>query len=179
MGFFDFKGTPATCPACGSRRAARLLWKTKCPNPNCRNFDSAHAELANQNRIENKDAVSVFPHLRGDFVPGSNAIRIRYENFRGDHLNYLADAQGAYRTGEHLVIRVAPTGRRIAFQFASILNRGEVERSLPTVAQAGSSRGNQPLPDADERRILNHHLRRGTSSPRFIEVRQKFPDYQP
>ncbi len=171
MGLLDFKGSRAVCPECGSRRAKKSLWRTRCVNPNCSHFDAEYAAQANANRIENKDAVAVFPHLQGNFTPGIRAIRIRYENHRGDLLNYLADTQGAYHSGEFVLFRVAPTGRRIAFRLASILNRSEVEQVI--AAEAAKN-----LPNADQRRILNYHLRRGTSSPRFVEVRQKYPDFQ-
>lgn len=171
MVLLDLKGSPATCPECGSRRARKFLWKTKCVNANCSRFDAEYAVQANANRIENKNAAVVFPHLQGNFTPGTRAIRIRYENHRGDLLNYLADAEGAYQNGEFVLFRAAPTGRRLAFRLSSIVNRGEVEQVIASAAAKNP-------PNADERRILNFHLRRGTSSPRFVEVRQKFPDYQ-
>ncbi len=172
MGWLDSKGSLVICPACGARRAKKLLWKIRCVNSGCRYFDSEYAAEADLNRIRNKDAVQVFPNLKGTFSPGSGAIRVRYENFRGDQLNYLADAQGAYRAGEFLVMRVAPTGKHIAFRLAYIQNRSEVEGSLPSDIQ-------ENLPTANERRILNFHLKRGSQSPRFLQVRQKFPNYQP
>jgi len=172
MGFLDRKGTPIACPECGSRRARKVFWKIKCLNANCSRFDSAYAAEAGQNYAVNRDAASVFPQLQGTFSPGSGAIRIQYENFRGDHLTYLGDPEGAYRAGDHLVIRVAPTGRHISFRMSYILNRKEVEESLAAGSETST-------PDANERRILNFHLRRGTTSPRFAEIRQRYPDYQP
>src|SRR5437899_559301 len=104
MGFLDSLGSLFTCPACGARRARKLLWKVKCRNPNCRKYDAEYAANADQNIIRNKDAVAIFPHLKGAFSPGPGAIRIRYENFRGDQLNYLADTDDAYRAGEFVVL---------------------------------------------------------------------------
>ncbi len=65
-------------------------------------------------------------------------------------------------------MKVAPTGQRIALRLTSILNRSEVEASMP------SDIG----PNRDERRILNFHLRRGSTSKLFEEIRAKFPDYR-
>jgi hypothetical protein len=172
MGLFDSWGSPVACPACGTRRANKFLWKLKCRNPNCQNYDSEYAATADQNIIRNKDAAAVFPHLKGTFTPGTGSIRIRYENFRGDQLNYLADTQDAYRTGEFVVLRVAPTGRRIAFRLSSIQNRGELEARITT-------QDAKAAPNVQERRILNFHLRRGSTSKLFTEVREKYPDYRP
>lgn len=172
MGFLDSWGSLVACPACGTKRANKFLWKIKCRNPNCQNYDSEFAATVDQNIIRNKDAAEVFPHLKGTFTPGASAIRIRYENFRGDQLNYLADTEDAYRTGEFVVMRVAPTGRRIAFRLSSIQNRSEVESNL-------ASQVKENAPNVQERRILNFHLRRGSTSRLFVEVRQKYPDYRP
>jgi len=172
MGFLDSWGSLAACPACGTRRANKFLWKIRCRNPNCQNYDSEYAAQADQNIIRNKDAAAVFPHLKGAFTPGTSAIRIRYENFRGDQLNYLADTDDAYRAGEFVVMRVAPTGRRIAFRISSIQNRSEVESRL-------AAQNQKVIPNVDERRILNFHLRRGSTSRLFAEVREKYPDYRP
>jgi len=172
MGFFDSWGSLVACPACGTQRANKFLWKIKCRNPNCQNYDSEYAAKADQNIIRNKDAAEIFPHLKGTFSPGAGAIRIRYENFRGDQLNYLADSEDAYRTGEFVVMRVAPTGRRIAFRLSSIQNRSEVESRL-------AAQDVKAAPNVQERRILNFHLRRGSTSKLFAEVREKYPQYRP
>ncbi len=172
MGFLDSLGSLVTCPACRARRASKFLWKVRCRNPNCPHFDSAYAANADLNIIRNKDAAEIFPHLKGAFVPGTGSIRIRYENFRGDQLNYLADTDDAYRAGEFVVLRVAPTGRRIAFRLSSIQNHAEVEARI-------AAQDAKPSPNAQERRILNFHLRRGSTSRLFAEVREKYPDYRP
>jgi hypothetical protein len=171
MGFLDSWGSLVACPVCATRRASKFLWKIKCRNPNCRNFDPEYAAKADLAIIRNKNAAEVFPHLKGAFTPGAGSIRIRYENFRGDQLNYIADTEDAYRAGEFVVMRVAPTGRRIAFRMSSIQNRGEVEARLV-------SRDAKDFPNVWERRILNFHLRRGSTSKLFVEVREKYPQYR-
>jgi hypothetical protein len=129
MGLFDFSGSLIACPACGARRARKSFWKIKCVNANCSKYDSDYAAQSNLNRITGKSATEVFPHLNGSFSP-SDPVTLQYENFRGDQLTYLADVVGAYRTGGHLVIRVAPTGRRVAFLLSAIKNRSEFEGRL-------------------------------------------------
>ena len=171
MGFLDSWSSLVACPACGTRRASKFFWKTKCRNPNCRNFDAEYAAKADLAVIRNKNAREIFPHLSGTFTPGAGSIQIRYENFRGDQLNYLADTEDAYRAGEFVVLRVAPTGRRIAFRLSSIQNRSEVEARL-------ASQDTKDLPNVQERRILNFHLRRGSTSKLFREVREKYPQYR-
>jgi hypothetical protein len=145
----------------------KTLWKTKCTNPNCSKYDADYAEQANLSRITGKKATEVFPQLKGDFSPRT-PVTVQYENFRGDQLTYVADAHNAYRTGNCLVMRVAPTGKQIAFQFSSIKNRNQVQGNLSEGA----------VPNAHERRILNFHLRRGSTSAVFKEIRAKYPDYE-
>jgi hypothetical protein len=161
-------GSLVTCPACGTRRAKKTFWKFKCTNPNCKKYDADYAEQARQNRITGKSATSVFPHLKGDFSPRT-PVTVRYENFRGDELTYLADSHGAYRTGEHVVMHVAPAGSKIAFRLSAIKNRAQVEGDLSPIA----------VPSGNERRVLHFHLRRGSSSALFVKIRQKYPDYEP
>jgi hypothetical protein len=86
-----------------------------------------------------------------------------------DELLYSAQPSSAYQENQHLVVRVVPSGQRIAFKLSSIQNRNEVESQLPR----------HPRPSSHERRVLNFHLRRGTNSRLFEELRRKYPDYQP
>jgi hypothetical protein len=158
----------AKCPVCGTWGAKKSLFKVKCVNPSCRKYDSDYAGVFQQNRIVGKLASEVF-HLSGKVSPEEYSLRIRYKNFRGDEMIYSAAPSGGYTKNEHLVIRVAPSGRRITFRLSAIQNRGEVESQLPT----------GPRPNPLERRILNYHLRKGTTSPRFKQIREKYPDYQP
>jgi hypothetical protein len=96
------------------------------------------------------------------------SLRIRYKNFRGDEMIYSANPSSGYIKNEHLVIRVAPTGRRITFRLSAIQNRSDVESQLPK----------GPLPNPQERSILNYYLRNGTTSRLFKQIREKYLDYQ-
>jgi hypothetical protein len=60
------------------------------------------------------------------------------------------------------------TGKRVSFRLSKIQNRNEVEPLL----------SENPQPLRDERRILRYHLRRGSTSPAFEELRQKYPNFR-
>lgn len=156
------------CPECGTWGAKKSFFKVKCVNPGCAKYDSERAAEFQQNRIVGKNASEVFTHLKGKADPNDYTLRIQYRNFRGDEINYAAHPGMAYRTGEFVVARLAPTGRRVTFKMERIVNRGEVESAL----------GENPQPSGRDRRILHYHLRRGTTSKLFEELRRKYPNYQ-
>ncbi len=54
-------------------------------------------------------------------------------------------------------------------RLSAIQNRSDVESQLPK----------GPLPSPYERKILNYHLRNGTTSRLFKQIREKYLDYQP
>jgi len=169
MGLLDSGASSVKCPKCGTWGAKKSLFKVKCVNPSCQKYDSECANAYQQNRIIGKSAAEVFPHLEGKASPENYSLRIRYKNFRGDEIIYSADPSSGYSKAEHLVVRVAPTGQHVTFRLSAIQNRSDVESHLPK----------GPIPNPHERKILNFHLRRGTTSPLFKEVREKYPDYQP
>ncbi|HKV24609.1 MAG TPA: hypothetical protein VJN93_08465 [Candidatus Acidoferrum sp.] len=105
--------------------------------------------------------------LKGKADPSDYSLRIRYLNFRGDELIYSAHPGTAYKNGEFVVVRLAPTGHWATFRLQKIQNRGEVESAVS---------GN-PQPSTNERRILHYHFRRGTTSPAFDALREKYPNY--
>jgi hypothetical protein len=107
--------------------------------------------------------------LLGNYSPGAGSIELRYKNFMGQDKTFVGDYRSAYIRGRHVVIRVAPTGKRISLNLEAIQNRDEVESRV-----AGN-----PRPNPNERRILHYHLKRGSSSRLFEEIRRKYPDYQP
>ena len=165
MGLSSSGAAAVQCPACGTWGAKRSLSKVKCVNPSCRNYDSDYASVYQQNRIVGRFAAeAVLLKGKGE----DYSLRIRYKNFRGDEMIYCANPSSGYIKNKHLVIRVAPTGRRITFRLSAIQNRGDVESQLPK----------GPLPNRRERQILNYHLRNGTTSRLFKQIREKYLDYQ-
>jgi|SRR5208282_5919222 len=165
MGQFD---DAVACPKCGVWGAKKSFWKVKCTNPSCEKYDPEYAEAFRQSRIVGKPASEVFPHLKGKADPNDYSLRIRYNNFRGNEIIYSADPGSAYQSGEFVVVRLAPTGRRVSFKLARIQNRSDVESIL----------SENPQPAGNERRILRYHSRRGSSSPVFEKLRQKYPTFQ-
>jgi hypothetical protein len=159
-------GASAQCPACGAWGAKISLSKVKCLNLSCRNYNSDYASVYQQNRIVGRFAAEALL-LKGKGEDYS--LRIHYRNFRGDEKTYSANPSSGHIKNKHLVIRVAPSGRRVAFRLSAIQNRGDVESQLPK----------GPLPDRRERQILNYHLRNGTTSRLFKQIREKYLDYQP
>ena len=107
--------------------------------------------------------------LSGNFTVGLGAIEIRYTNFVGEQKTFTGDYRSAYIRGRHIVIRLIPTGKRISLNLEKIENRSEVE---PLVAA-------NPRPSANERRILHYHLKRGSTSALFEQIRSKYPHYEP
>jgi hypothetical protein len=165
MGQFD---DAVNCPLCGTWGAKKSLWKVKCTNPSCVKYDSEYASAFLQNRVVGKPASEVFLHLKGNANPNDYSLRIRYQNFRGDEIIYSADPRTACLKGEHVVVRLAPTGKRVSFKLSRIRNSGDVESILRE----------NPQPSGAERRILHYHFRHGTSSAAYEKLRQKYPNYQ-
>jgi hypothetical protein len=165
MGQFE---DAVACPKCGTWGAKKSLWKVKCTNPSCEKYDSEYAEAFRQSRIVGKSATEIFQHLEGKADPSDYSMRIRYRNFRGNELIYSADPVSAYQRGEFMVVRLAPTGRRVSFKLSRVQNRTDVESVLR----------DNPQPSANERRVLRYHSRRGSSSPAFEKLRQKYPKFQ-
>jgi hypothetical protein len=165
MGQFD---DAVACPKCGTWGAKKSLWKIKCTNPSCVKYDSEYAEAFRQSRVVGKLASEIFPHLKGKADPNDYSLQIRYQNFQGHEIVYSADPGSAYRQGEFVVVRLAPTGKRVSFKFSRIQNPSDVASVL----------SENPQPLGDERRILRYHLRRGSSSKVFEELRQKYPNFR-
>jgi hypothetical protein len=165
VGQFD---DAVACPKCGAWGAKKSLWKVKCTNPECGKYDPEYAAAYRQSRVVGKAATEVFPHLNGKADPNDYSLQIRYQNFRGDELTYSVDPRTAYQQGEHVVVRAAPTGKRISFRLTKIQNRHEIDTVLR----------DNPQPSRNERRILRFHLRRGSSSAAFEKLREKYPNYQ-
>ena len=165
MGQFD---DGVKCPKCGTWGAKKSLWKVKCVNPSCEKYDAEYAEGFRQSRVSGKPASEMFPHLKGEANPSNYSLQIHYQNFRGNEIIYSADPRTAYQQGEYVVVRLAPTSNRVSFKLDRIQNRSEVESVL----------SENLYPTGNERRVLHYHLKHGTSSPAFEELRQKYPNYQ-
>lgn len=110
---------------------------------------------------------SATPSAQSNFDAATGMVEIRYLNYRGEQKTFFGDGRTVRPRGDRINIQVAPNGVRISLKKASIQNWSEVSSRLAFEA----------LPDSNERRILDYHLKRHTTSPRFEEARRKFPNY--
>lgn len=153
------------CPSCGETGARKTRDEiVHCKNPSCPYFD---AGMLYGKRLRRQQ--SAVP-TRGDFHP-ENPISIRYKNHVGQDRDFSAELGSIVRKNNHLVARVGPTGRKIALSRDRIQNLAEVEAKLPQRISTGQS-----WPTSRERQILGYHKKHGTSSPRYEQVRAKYPN---
>lgn len=164
MGLLDFLFGQSKCPRCGTKGARKSQGQTRCPNPSCPNFDiSLRANQARAGRISSPN--------REDFSPVA-PIEIRYRNFRGEEKTFTADTETLRRKRNHIIVRVAPTGQSISLSRDRIQNLEEVENATPQITES-----RQPGPTARERQVLGYHKKHQSTSPRYEEIRAKYPNW--
>ncbi len=167
MGIGDLFGKrTVVCPECRTRGAVKTaLGRIRCRNQNCKHYDES-AAYEPLSVSEGSPAVRTTP--QGNFDPGVHRITIRYRNFRGDDTEVVGDARTIRFKKAHVTVRVAPTGRRIALWQKFIQNRDDLKRYE-----------GRREPTGVERQILGYHRKRGTTSPRYEELRRKYPEWNP
>lgn len=155
-------GKKIDCPNCGTAGARRKRDGTiQCKNQICANFDPSFA-LGRR----------IAPvRTRGDFLP-RHPVSIRYVNFVGQNRDFSSERDSLVRKKNHIVAQVAPTGRKIALSRDRIQNLNEVEGCMPRRVEPGQS-----WPTGRERQILNFHKKHGTTSPRYEQLRAKYPNW--
>lgn len=84
----------------------------------------------------------------------------------------MAQAASAHRVKNHISVKVAPKGVRIALARDRILNLNDVEAAFPQRIAP-----DQDWPTPRERQILNYHKYHRTTSPRFESIRAKYPNW--
>lgn len=166
MGLLDFLlnllsgGSKLQCPGCGTIGARKTSsGQIRCKNPACPYFDPSLAP---------RGAGTTVP-TEGSFQP-VKPLTIRYRNFAGQERAFVFEWDSVVNKGNHLVGRVAPTGRKIVLARERIQNLGEVEAQLPQ-----SARFDQPRPTPRENQVLGYHRKHGTTSPLFEKIRAKYP----
>ena len=165
IGLF-FGGEKIECPSCGTAGARKTRdGLIHCKNQSCSNFD---AGLKFGGRLFRR-YTTVPTH--GDFSP-EHPVSIRYMNFVGQDRDFSAERDSLVRKNNHIVARVAPTGRKIALSRDRIQNLSDVEGYLASRVEPGQS-----WPTARERQILGYHKKHGTTSARYDQVRAKFPNW--
>jgi hypothetical protein len=170
MGLLDFLrslfgGSKIPCPSCSAPGATKSSdGLIHCRNPICPYFDPT------QRRGTLRQAGTTV-RTRGDFRP-QHPVSIRYRNFAGQDRSFSAERDSIVRRENHLVARVAPTGEKIALSRGRIQNLSEVEASFPQQVAP-----EQPWPTPRERQILGYHKKHGTTSPRYEQVRARYPNW--
>jgi hypothetical protein len=155
-------GQKIDCPNCGTPDARKARDGTvRCKNQACQNFDPSFA-LGRR--------IASVP-TRGNFRP-QYPVSIRYVNFVGQNRDFSAERDSIDRKHNHIVACVAPTGRKIALSRDRIQNLSEVETYLPHKVEPG-----QNWPSGRERQILNFHKKHGSTSPRYEQLRAKYPNW--
>ena len=171
MGLFDFLGKECDCPICGRPSAWEARGKVKCWNKECPNYDEdyvpKHAPMESGSETYSK----VDSGWTGRFDPGDYQVSVMYRNARGEYRYYEGDIRTIRDARAHISIRVVPTGRRVAFEKARVKNLEELKNHP-------SSSFNDPKPTSAESRILRTHSRRGSTSPLYESLRQKYPNYE-
>jgi hypothetical protein len=168
MGLLDFLmslfggGQKIDCPNCGTPDARKSRdGSVQCRNQTCPNFDPSLA-LGRY--------IAPVP-TKGDFRP-EHPVSIRYVNFAGQSRDFSAEQDSLVRKRNHIVAEVAPTGRKITLSRERIQNLSEVERYMPKRLEPG-----QNWPNKVERQILGYHKKNGRTSPRYEQVRAKYPNW--
>ncbi len=170
MSLLDWVTGKINCPRCGTSGAKEINGVIHCPNPTCGYFSKTMGK---------SDAAAPAPSITvgqsseafaGPVPAGSFAIR--YRNFRGQEKSFVAEAASAFRLKNHVNVKVAPKGVRITLSRDRILNLNEVEAAFPQRVAPG-----QAWPSASERRVLDYHKARRSTSPYFEKVRAKYPDW--
>ena len=163
MGLLDFLtslfggGATIDCPNCGTPGARKKSDETiLCKNPKCPYFDPA---------------LGTTVPTSGNFRP-EHPVSIRYTNFAGQDHEFSAERDSLVRKKEHIVAQVAPTGRKITLSRQRIQNLADVESHMPQRIAPG-----QAWPTGRERQILNFHKKRGSTSPRYEQLRAKYPNW--
>jgi hypothetical protein len=93
-------------------------------------------------------------------------------NYVGQNRDFSAERESIVRKKNHLVAQVAPTGKKITLSRDRIQNLAEVEALLPTRVEPG-----QDWPSRIDRQILIYHKKHGTTSPRYEQVRARYPNW--
>ena len=172
MGLLDlitslfFRGDKIECPSCRTPNALKTAdGLIHCRNRQCPNFDAGYVIGGRLVR-----RYSTVP-TTGNFRP-EHPVSIRYVNFAGQNRDFSAECDSIVRKNNHIVAEIAPTGKKIALSRDRIQNLTEVESCFPQQVAAG-----QKWPTGRERQILNYHKKHGTTSPRYEQLKAKYPNW--
>ncbi len=95
-------------------------------------------------------------------------IEIQYGNYQGEEKTFVGNSLTLYRKGAHISAEVEPAGIRITLHREKIRNLEEIEPHLAIIEKG---------PGPVETRVLKFHKKRGTTSPLYESLRQKYPHF--
>jgi hypothetical protein len=172
MGLLDFltglffRGEKIECPSCRTAGALQTCdGLVHCRNRSCKNYDPGYVIGGRLVR-----RLTTVP-TQGNFYP-EHPVSIRYINFGGQERDFSAERGSLIRKRNHVVAQVAPTGRKITLSRERIQNLSEIEPYLQQRIEPG-----QNWPSGRERQILNFHKKHGSTSPRYEQLRAKYPTW--
>jgi len=172
MGFFaKLFGSIIDCESCGDRGARASLAGTRCPNPNCINYDQAHAQNVQAGSMASgaRPSGGPGPWASQPSVQFANPIEVQYTNFEGEAKTFTADRDSIRVRKAHVSLCVAPTGFRIALRRDRISNPGVVDQVVEQMVEAQKAG-----PTPHEQYVMDFHARNGTSSALCDQLRAKY-----
>ena len=166
------------CPVCGTPGATKSGDQVRCLNPMCRNFMGAAVQPPSTSPPPPQPQQNVTARQPSGTPSQSfsrssaGSVSIQYKNFQGQYKAFAADAGSLRRKGNHIIARVDPSGKQIAFSRDRIQNMSEVDAVLPARDRSGA-----PRPSSKERQVLGYHTKHGTTSPLYEKIRAKYPNW--
>ena len=169
MGLFDLFARDVDCPRCGDRGARQgLLGTVKCLNRACRNFNPglvAEREEARRAEEREREKARRAEEMKAGVAAGT--VR-RYRNPRTGERVYKELPASDFDPGEY----------RIEVSYQNFLGEQKTfHGDWRTLRRRGKHVGR--CPSQQERRVLAYHAKRGTTSQRCEQLRQKYPDWLP
>jgi len=182
MGFGRFIGDlllgKTNCPLCGTPGSTKEGDRVRCLNPQCPNFLLMPGQTPAQPRAPQPAPQASQPQASqpapasGPGLGSARTIAIQYKNFQNQLKTFTADAGSLRRRKNHIVVRVAPSGKLITLSRDRIQNMAEVDQCLPA-----HLRSDAPYPTPKERQVLGYHKKHKSTSPLYEQIRAKFPDW--
>ncbi|MFH1707782.1 MAG: hypothetical protein ABIF71_07680 [Planctomycetota bacterium] len=93
---------------------------------------------------------------------------IKYVNYKEVPRTLVAEKFSLRAKKGFISVCVEPTGKRITLKLERIQNMAEIQPVLGLLDK---------LPTRQEQKVLNYHMRRGTTSALFDKLKQKYPQW--
>ena len=115
------------CPVCGTPGAQKGWFSVKCSMKTCKNYNPRHAmeagaaQQAYSPQYEQPSGPVTVP---ADF---GETAELEYTNFRNERKTFICETKSVLNRGNHISVRVAPSGSRIILNTSKITNIADVE----------------------------------------------------